>query len=64
MMDEFYAGILTHQKFPQSQRSSIRVQAHYHQDKTPEFIIKILQFLVSPVILGVAVGIRFYTKAL
>ncbi|MFS7936346.1 hypothetical protein Hanom_Chr05g00414501 [Helianthus anomalus] len=37
-------------------------QAHYNQEKTPELSIKILQ--VPLVILGVAVGIRFYTKAL
>nr|GEX56303.1 cytochrome b5 [Tanacetum cinerariifolium] len=38
-------------------------QDHYNQDKTSEFIIKILQFLVPLVILGVAVGIRIYTKS-
>lgn len=38
-------------------------QPHYNQDKTSEFIIKILQFLVPLIILGVAVGIRFYTKS-
>jgi len=38
-------------------------QPHYNQDKTPEFIIKILQFLVPLAILGLAVAVRMYTKS-
>ncbi|MFS7926152.1 putative cytochrome b5-like heme/steroid binding domain, cytochrome b5, heme-binding protein [Helianthus anomalus] len=48
MMDEFYAGDIDASKI--SSKSKVKHkgsnQAHYNQDKTPEFIIKILQFLV------------------
>ncbi|KAF5769615.1 putative cytochrome b5-like heme/steroid binding domain, cytochrome b5, heme-binding protein [Helianthus annuus] len=66
MMNEFYAGDIDASKIPSKSKVKYKGsnQAHYNQDKTPTFIIKILQFLVPLVILGVAVGIRFYTKAL
>ncbi|KAH9680860.1 cytochrome b5 isoform B [Citrus sinensis] len=38
-------------------------QPHYNQDKTSEFIIRLLQFLVPLAILGLAVGIRIYTRS-
>lgn len=34
----------------------------YNQDKTPEFVMKILQILVPLLILGIAFGIRYFTK--
>ncbi|KAK9665181.1 hypothetical protein RND81_14G095900 [Saponaria officinalis] len=37
-------------------------QAHYNPDKTSEFVIKILQFLVPLLILGLAFAVRHYTK--
>ncbi|KAE8661972.1 Cytochrome b5 [Hibiscus syriacus] len=37
-------------------------QAAYNPDKTPEFVIKILQFLVPLLILGLATAVRHYTK--
>ncbi|KAI7748257.1 hypothetical protein M8C21_000371 [Ambrosia artemisiifolia] len=63
MMDEFYVGDIDTATIPSKVEYKPPNQAHYNQDKTPEFIIKILQFLVPLVILGAAVGIRFYTKA-
>uniref|UniRef100_A0A2P2ISZ8 Uncharacterized protein MANES_03G152300 n=2 Tax=Rhizophora mucronata TaxID=61149 RepID=A0A2P2ISZ8_RHIMU len=38
-------------------------QPHYNQDKTYEFIIKLLQFVVPLAILGLAFALRFYTKS-
>ncbi|PWA97141.1 cytochrome b5 [Artemisia annua] len=35
---------------------------HYNPDKTQDFIVKILQFLVPLVILGLAFAVRSYTK--
>nr|KJB46857.1 hypothetical protein B456_008G266200 [Gossypium raimondii] len=37
-------------------------QTPYNPDKTPEFVIKILQFLVPLLILGLAIAVRHYTK--
>ncbi|KVI12309.1 cytochrome b5-like heme/steroid binding domain-containing protein [Cynara cardunculus var. scolymus] len=63
MMDEFYVGDIDTATIPSKVEYTAPKQAHYNQDKTTEFIIKILQFLVPLLILGVAVGIRFYTRS-
>lgn len=63
MMDEFYIGDIDTSTVPTKLKYTPPNQPHYNQDKTPEFIIKLLQLLVPLLILGVAVGIRFYTKS-
>jgi len=63
MMDEFYVGNIDSSTIPSKVKYTPPKQPHYNQDKTPQFIIKLLQFLVPLVILGLAVGIRFYTKS-
>ncbi|XP_058196934.1 cytochrome b5 [Rhododendron vialii] len=63
MMDEFYVGDIDSSSIPSKTKYTPPKQPHYNQDKTSEFIIKLLQFLVPLIILGVAVGIRFYTKS-
>lgn len=63
MMDEFYVGDIDTASIPKKMKYVPPKQPHYNQDKTPEFIIKLLQFLVPLIILGVAVGIRFYSKS-
>ncbi|CAJ1949315.1 unnamed protein product [Sphenostylis stenocarpa] len=63
MMDEFYVGDIDTSTFPNKFKYTPPKQPHYNQDKTPEFIIKILQFLAPLFILGLAVGIHFYTKS-
>lgn len=62
MLDEYYVGDIDSSTIPTSVKYTPPKQPYYNQDKTTEFIIKILQFLVPLIILGVAVGIRFYTK--
>ncbi|XP_055831623.1 cytochrome b5-like [Solanum dulcamara] len=62
MLDEYYVGEIDSSTIPTSVKYTPPKQPHYNQDKTTEFIIKILQFLVPLIILGVAVGLRFYTK--
>ncbi|CAO2839899.1 unnamed protein product [Amaranthus hypochondriacus] len=62
MMDEMYVGDIDTATIPTKVKYTPPKQPQYNQDKTPEFIIKVLQFLVPLLILGVAVGIRFYTK--
>ncbi|KAJ8899049.1 hypothetical protein K2173_010047 [Erythroxylum novogranatense] len=63
MMDEFYVGDIDTSTIPTKVKYTPPKQPHYNQDKTPEFIIRLLQFLAPLVILGLAVGIRFYTKS-
>ncbi|WOL12799.1 hypothetical protein Cni_G21567 [Canna indica] len=63
MMDEYYVGDIDSATIPQKVKYTPPKQPHYNQDKTSEFIIRILQFLVPLLILGLAVGVRIYTKA-
>ncbi|KAL5998536.1 hypothetical protein ACLOJK_009479 [Asimina triloba] len=63
MMDEYYVGQIDPSTIPTKTKYTPPKQPHYNQDKTGEFIIKLLQFLVPLAILGLAVGIRFYTKS-
>lgn len=63
MMEEFYVGNIDSSTIPTKVKYTAPKQPHYNQDKTSEFIIKLLQFLVPLLILGLAVGIRFYTKS-
>uniref|UniRef100_A0A7N0T4T9 Cytochrome b5 heme-binding domain-containing protein n=1 Tax=Kalanchoe fedtschenkoi TaxID=63787 RepID=A0A7N0T4T9_KALFE len=62
-MEELYVGEVDTATIPSKTTYTPPKQPHYNQDKTSEFIIKLLQFLVPLVILGAAVGIRFYTKS-
>ncbi|XP_077227064.1 cytochrome b5-like [Tasmannia lanceolata] len=63
MMDEYYVGKVDVSTIPAKTQYTPPNQPHYNQDKTSEFIIKLLQFLIPVAILGLAVGIRFYTKS-
>nr|GMD28012.1 cytochrome B5 [Ipomoea batatas] len=62
MMDEYYVGDIDSSTIPSKNKYTPPKQPHYNQDKTSDFIVKLLQFLVPLIILGVAVGVRFYTK--
>ncbi|KAF5458223.1 hypothetical protein F2P56_022270 [Juglans regia] len=63
MMEEFYVGDIDSSTIPAKVKYTPPKQPHYNQDKTAEFTIKLLQFLVPLLILGLAVGIRFYAKS-
>ncbi|XWS35121.1 hypothetical protein CRYUN_Cryun21dG0099100 [Craigia yunnanensis] len=63
MMDQYYVGEIDVSTIPKKTKYKPPKQPHYNQDKTSEFIIKLLQFLVPLAILGLAVGIRIYTKS-
>ncbi|KAH6803551.1 cytochrome B5 isoform B [Perilla frutescens var. frutescens] len=63
MMEEFYVGEIDVATIPSRKNYTPPKQPHYNQDKTSEFIIKLLQFLIPLIILGVAVGLRFYSKS-
>ena len=62
MMDKYYIGKVDVSTVPLKRTYVPPQQAHYNQDKTPEFIIKILQFMVPLLILGLAFVVRHYTK--
>nr|GLL42786.1 cytochrome b5-like [Ipomoea trifida]GMD61125.1 cytochrome B5 [Ipomoea batatas] len=62
MLDEFLVGDIDSSTIPANTKYTPPKQPHYNQDKTPEFLVKLLQFLVPLIILGIAVAIRFYTK--
>ncbi|KAG0461076.1 hypothetical protein HPP92_021373 [Vanilla planifolia] len=63
MMEEYYVGEINASTIPTKVAYAPPKQAHYNQDKTWDFVIKILQFLVPLAILGLAVAVRFYTKS-
>lgn len=62
MLDEFYVGDIDTATISSKTTYTPPKQPHYNQDKTKEFVIKMLQFLVPVIFLCVAVGIRFYAK--
>ncbi|KAK4482953.1 hypothetical protein RD792_010126 [Penstemon davidsonii] len=63
MLEEFYVGDINSSTIPTKNQYAPPKLANNNQNKTSEFIIKILQFLVPLIILGVALGIRVYTKS-
>ncbi|EHA8588001.1 cytochrome b5 [Cocos nucifera] len=63
MMDEYHVGEIDAMTIPARVKYTPPKQPHYNQDKTSDFIIKLLQFLVPLAILGLAVAIRVYTKS-
>ncbi|KAG0491135.1 hypothetical protein HPP92_007998 [Vanilla planifolia] len=63
MMEEYYVGEIDASTIPAKVKYTPPKQPHYNQDKTTDFVIKILQFLVPLAILGLAVVVRIYTKS-
>lgn len=64
MMDEYYVGDIDKTfNLARTTKYTPPKQPHYNPDKTPDFIIRILQFLVPLLILGLAFGVRSYTKS-
>nr|AEC11004.1 cytochrome b5 [Camellia sinensis] len=62
MMEKYYIGGIDSSTVPLKRSYIPPQQSHYKPDKTPEFVIKIFQFLVPLLILGLAFGVRYYTK--
>ncbi|KAL3373989.1 hypothetical protein AABB24_005783, partial [Solanum stoloniferum] len=62
MMDKYYIGEIDMSTVPLKRAYIPSEQTAYNPDKTPEFIIKILQFLLPILILGLALTVRHYTK--
>lgn len=62
MMEKYCIGEIDASTVPAKRAYIPPHQAPYNPDKTPEFVIKILQFLVPLLILGFALVVRHYTK--
>ncbi|KAL8095680.1 cytochrome b5 [Apium graveolens] len=62
MMEKYYIGEIDAATVPQKRTFTSPQQSNYNPDKSSEFIIKILQFLVPILILGLAFAVRKYTK--
>nr|ANQ46487.1 cytochrome b5 [Santalum album] len=62
MMKEFYIGEIDASTIPLKHTYIRPSDATYNSDKSSEFVIKILQFLVPLLILGLALAVRLYTK--
>nr|ANQ46485.1 cytochrome b5 [Santalum album] len=63
MLEEWYIGDMDTSTIPARQQFTPPTQPHHDQARSSEFFVKLLQFLVPLLILGLAVGIRFYTKS-
>lgn len=61
-MDKYYIGEVDKATVPLKRTYIPPQQNAYNPDKTPEFVIKILQFVVPLLILGLAFTVRYYTK--
>jgi cytochrome b involved in lipid metabolism len=62
MMDEYFVGEIDPSTIPSKPTYTPAKQAAYNPDKSSEFLIKILQFVVPLAILALAVAVRFLTK--
>ncbi|KAL6509230.1 Cytochrome b5 isoform E [Orobanche gracilis] len=62
MLDKYYIGEMDLSTIPSKRSYVPPQQSQYNPDKTSDFVVKILQFLVPLLILGLAFGVRYYTK--
>nr|UUV61161.1 CYB5 [Stevia rebaudiana] len=62
MMDKYYIGEVVKETVPKKRVYVAPADRKYNPDKTQDFIVKILQFIVPLVILGLAFVVRSYTK--
>lgn len=61
MMENYYIGEIDASTIP-AKRTIPPQQTAYKGDKSSDFFIKILQFLVPLLILGLAFAVRHFTK--
>ena len=62
MMQKYYIGEIDESTVPKKRAYIPPQQPQYNPDKSQDFVIKILQFLVPLLILGLAFAVRHYTK--
>ncbi|KAH7288495.1 hypothetical protein KP509_31G028300 [Ceratopteris richardii] len=63
MMEDYCVGLIDASTIPEKQTYVPPKQPAYNPDKTTEFLVKVLQFLVPLAILGLAIAVRIYTKS-
>ncbi|CAL9164028.1 cytochrome b5 [Musa acuminata AAA Group] len=62
MMDKYYIGKIDASTLPTKDTYVQKQQVIHKPDNSPEFVIKILQFLLPVMILGLAFAVRYLTK--
>lgn len=62
MMEKYYIGEIDASTVPAKHTYIPPQQAPFNPNKAPDFAIRILQFLVPILILGLAMVVRHYTK--
>ncbi|KAF6136218.1 hypothetical protein GIB67_001627 [Kingdonia uniflora] len=62
MMEKYYIGEIDASTIPSKRTYIPPQQPQYNHDRTSEFVVKILQFLVPLLILGLAFAVRYFTK--
>nr|XP_043614206.1 cytochrome b5-like [Erigeron canadensis]XP_043614207.1 cytochrome b5-like [Erigeron canadensis] len=62
MMEKYYIGKVDSATVPKKRTYVAPTDRAYNPDKTQDFVVKILQFLVPLLILGLAFVVRSYTK--
>lgn len=62
MMHKYFIGDVDRTTVPKKRTYIAPADKNYNPDKTSEFVIKILQFVVPLLILGLAFVVRSYTK--
>ncbi|MCO5575666.1 hypothetical protein L7F22_029470 [Adiantum nelumboides] len=63
MLTQYYIGDIDPSSVKNDRAYKPPTQPVYEQDKSTEFYIKILQFVVPLAILGLAVAVRYYTRS-
>ncbi|CAN8253780.1 unnamed protein product [Cochlearia groenlandica] len=66
MLDEYYVGDIDSDTVPAKPKfvtAAATKQTETNKDKNSDVVVMILRFLVPLLILGLAIAIRFYTKA-
>lgn len=63
LMHKYFIGELDESTIPAKREYVPPQQAPYNPDKTSDFVIKIMQFLLPLLILGLAFAVRYYTTA-
>lgn len=63
MMDKYCIGKIDASTVPVKRTYAPPQATSYKPDKSNDFLIKVLQFLVPLMILGLAVAVRYWTKA-
>ncbi|XP_074557886.1 cytochrome b5-like [Curcuma longa] len=62
IMDQYYVGEIDAASIPKKFKYTPPKQPFYNQDKTLQFILKLVQLLIPMTILALALSVRIYTN--